>query len=88
MAKRVVISEKPDLSAATDITVLGRFVRYKRTSLNLTLEDAASLCGLSKQAYNNVEKGLSTIRVETLFKVLVALGISLSIKEQGNDDGW
>jgi len=88
MAKRVVISEKPDLSAATDITVLGQFVRYKRTSLNLTLEDAASLCGLSKQAYNNVEKGLATIRVETLFKVLVALGISLSINEQGNDDDW
>ena len=88
MAKRVVISEKPGLSAATDITVLGQFVRYKRTSLNLTLEDAASLCGLSKQAYNNVEKGLATIRVETLFKVLVALGISLSINEQGNDDDW
>lgn len=88
MPKRVVISEKPDLSAPIDIGVLSQFVRYKRTSLDMTIEDTASLCNLSKQAYSNVEKGVGNIRVETLFKVLVALGISLSVVEQGDDDEW
>jgi len=88
MSKRVVISKKPNLSAPIDIELLSQFVRHKRTSLNITIEDAASLCGLSKQAYSNVEKGIGNIRVETLFKVLVALGIDLSIKDQGDGNVW
>ena len=88
MTKQVVISKKPDITDPIDFAVLSQFVRHKRTSLDMTLEDAASLCNLSKQAYSNVEKGISNIRVETLFKVLVALGIALSIVEQGDGDDW
>lgn len=81
MAKKVTIAKKPDLSQPADMCVLGQFIRHRRTSLDMTLEDAAGLCGLSKQAYSNVEKGVSNIRVDTLFKALNALGISLNIQE-------
>ena len=87
MPKRVVITDKPDPSASINIEILGQFVRHKRTFLGMTLEDAASLCGLSKQAYSNVEKGLGNVRAETLFKVLVALGIKLSIDDRQIADG-
>lgn len=88
MTRRVIATEKPDLNVPLDMNILGRFVRYKRTSLAMTLEDAASLCGLSKQAYSNVEKGVEHIRVDTIFKVATALGVKLTIEDlvRGDDD--
>ena len=88
MGKRVVPAAKPTINAPVNIELLGQFVRYKRTSLNMTLEDAASLSGLSKQAYNNVELGLANVRVNTLFKVIDALGIKLAVIEQQDSDDW
>lgn len=88
MSKRVIATDKPDLSATLDMQTIGLFVRHTRTSLDMTLEDAAGLCGLSKQAYNNVEKGVENIRVNTLLKVMAALGIKLLIDDTRSDDGW
>ena len=86
--RQVTQSTKPDLSNPVDMKTLGAMVRYRRTSLGITLEDAAGLCGLSKQAYNNVEKGLLTVKVDTLFKVLSAFGVALFLQEpsEGSDD--
>ena len=81
MARNITITPKPDLSRANNMATIGALVRHKRTMLGITLEDAASLCQLSKQAYNNVEKGLESVRVETLFKVLDALGIQLTVSD-------
>lgn len=39
------------------ITLLGAYIRHHRTHLGLTLEDAAALCEVSKQTYNNIELG-------------------------------
>lgn len=89
MSRKIAITLKPDLSSPLTMERIGQYVRHKRTSLNMTLEDTAGLCGLSKQAYNNVEKGVENIRVETLFKALKSLGIKLKIDDDlGADDGW
>ena len=88
MAKKVCFTEKPDITAAADIKTIAMFVRYKRTSMGITLEDAAALCGLSKQAYNNIEKGVENSRIDTLFKALSALGIKLKIDETEAEDEW
>lgn len=77
MPKRVVISEKPNLNLQVNMERLGEFVRYKRTSLGMTIETAAGLCGISKQALSNVESGLKTVKAETIFKVLDCLGIRI-----------
>ncbi|WP_417664466.1 helix-turn-helix domain-containing protein [Pseudidiomarina donghaiensis] len=81
MARKITMTPKPDLSKTNDMTTIGNLVRHKRTTLGITLEDAASLCHLSKQAYSNVEKGLESVRVETLLKVLNALGIQLAVSD-------
>ena len=86
MGKQIIVADKPDLSGSLDMQTIGKYVRYKRTSNKLTLEDAASLSGLSKQAYNNVEKGVENIRIETLLKVCAALGIKLFIQDEKQDD--
>lgn len=89
MARTISIPELPQLDQPLDMATLGAFVRYKRAKLGITLEDAAALCGLSKQAYNNVEKGVATVRADTLFKALQGLGIGLSVTpEQEADDEW
>ena len=93
MSKRIVISKEPDLSLPVRMKRLGELVRFKRTSMDLTIENTASLCRVSKQAYCNVENGLQSVKVETLFKVLDGLGIHLSFDQniyakKERDDEW
>lgn len=88
MAKRVVVTDKPNLSETVTPVLLGQFIRYKRTTMGMTLEDAASLCCVSKQAYQNLEKGFTSTRFETLFKVLSALGIRLELQDKEQKDDW
>ncbi|OUS28064.1 hypothetical protein A9Q98_07950 [Thalassotalea sp. 42_200_T64] len=94
MAKRVIATKSPNLDLPVNIKRLGEFVRYKRTSLDLTIENAASLCGVSKQALNNIELGVETVKLVTLFKVINELGISLWFEKPNasskveTDDEW
>ena len=96
MARTVVVTTKPDITKPVDMPLLGAYIRHHRTHLGMTLEDAAALCGVSKQAYNNIELGEKNLNVDTLFRVLTALGIRMRIidnaesqatPEQGGLDG-
>ncbi len=94
MAKRVIATKAPNLNHPVNIKRLGEFVRFKRTSLDLTIESAASLCGVSKQAFNNIELGVDSVKLATLFKVINQFGISLwfdnqcTEKKKEIDDEW
>ncbi len=94
MAKRVIATKAPNLDLPVDMSRLGEFVRFKRTSLDLTIENAASLCGVSKQAMSNIELGVDSVKLATLFKVINQLGISLWLENQNVngpkeiDDEW
>ncbi len=79
---KIVPSLKPDDSKPVDYVWLGQYVRYKRTTLGIGLVEAATMCGLSKTAYSNVELGRIT-RVDTFFKVLNDFGVRLSVKKEG-----
>ncbi|WP_281561169.1 helix-turn-helix transcriptional regulator [Thalassomonas sp. RHCl1] len=94
MAKRVIPTEAPDSSLPINMERLGEFVRFKRTSLDLSIENAASLCGVSKQAFHNLELGLESVKLATVFKILNNLGISLwfdnkvAENTQEDNDDW
>ncbi|MCJ8271703.1 MAG: helix-turn-helix domain-containing protein [Psychrosphaera sp.] len=77
MAKRVIATKLPDLDLPVNMQRLGQYVRARRTSVNITIEDAAAICGVSKQALCNVESGLKTVRADTVFKVLEYFGVKL-----------
>ena len=85
MAKRVIATKSPNIDPPVNMKRLGEFVRFKRTSLDLTIENAASLCGVSKQALNNIELGVDSVKLVTLFKVLNQLGVSLWLENQSTD---
>ncbi|MCI2282706.1 helix-turn-helix domain-containing protein [Colwellia sp. MSW7] len=94
MAKRIIATKAPNNDLPVNMVRLGEFVRFKRTSLDMTIENAASLCGVSKQALNNIELGMDSVKLVTLFKVLTQLGISLWFENQSAldkkeiDDEW
>jgi transcriptional regulator with XRE-family HTH domain len=94
MAKRVIATKAPNIDLPINMIRLGEFVRFKRTSLDITIENAASLCGVSKQALNNIELGVDSVKLVTLFKVINQLGISLWLESQDAectkeiDDEW
>lgn len=71
MARTVVVTTKPDITKPVDMPLLGAYIRHHRTQLGMTLEDAAALCGVSKQAYNNIELGEKNLNVDTLFLSLI-----------------
>lgn len=90
MAKKINISEKPDLTKKVTMQLLGEAVKACRTRSNLKLTDAASLCGVSKQTMNNIEKGYETTKVKSILKVCENLGLELYLKDlnEGDGDWW
>ncbi|VAW46918.1 hypothetical protein MNBD_GAMMA04-2286 [hydrothermal vent metagenome] len=91
MAKKVVITPLPKIDGSLNMTVIGCVIRHKRTTLGMTLVDAAALSNLSKQTYQNIEKGHATVKVESLLKACMTLGVKLTIiadSEEQADDEW
>jgi transcriptional regulator with XRE-family HTH domain len=89
MAKKVVATPSPSLQGDLDMLAIGHTIRHQRTSLGMTLVDAAALSNLSKQTYQNIEQGQPTVKVESLLKACKALGVRLSInKQEESGDEW
>ena len=96
MAKKIVIPEKPNINLSVTQDLLGQSIRFVRTSSGLTIKDAASLSGVSKQSFSDAEQGKSGCRLNTIIKVTKALGIKLHIEhpllsgnsEQGDESEW
>jgi y4mF family transcriptional regulator len=69
---------------------IGRIVRLHRKSSGLTQIELARMAGIGKSAVFNIEKGKSTVRLDTLLKVLSVLNITLQVKspliERWEDD--
>jgi transcriptional regulator with XRE-family HTH domain len=64
----------PEQSAAD----LGRRVRHARMSLDLTLEAASRLCGVSRSALSKIENGLMSPTFDVLQKIVRGLRIDLA----------
>jgi transcriptional regulator with XRE-family HTH domain len=55
-------------------TMIGEQIKKLRQSKGLTLEEAGEKCGMSKQAFSQLEKGSWNISLEKLQKIVEALG--------------
>ncbi len=80
---KIIPSIKPDNTKPVDFNWLGQYIRYRRTSIGIGVVEAATMCGLSKTAYSNVELGKNS-RVETLFSVLTSFGVRLNVQDDDN----
>ncbi|GEA52316.1 transcriptional regulator [Vibrio inusitatus NBRC 102082] len=80
MARKVKASSTPDLNRPFSLPLLGQAVKARRTQAGITLADAASLSGVAKQTFINIEKGSSDVKVSSLMQVIVAMGVKLCIE--------
>jgi y4mF family transcriptional regulator len=58
---------------------IGSIVRFHRKQAGLTQINLAALAGVGKSAVFDIEKGKSTVQLETLLRVLSALNISIEL---------
>lgn len=92
MAKRIKALPTPHLNVNLSSVLLGQAIRAKRTQSQLRLEDAAALCGVSKQTLTNVERGEGTSQMNLVLQICQGLGIQLRIlpwfASQEVSDDW
>lgn len=60
---------------------LGVAIKNQRTKLGITQGDLASKSGISRTIINQVEKGKPYAQLATIFKILTALNLELTIEQ-------
>ncbi len=80
MARTIKVTRQPDRPEISSAKDLALFVRARRTQAGLRIDDAAELCGVSVETLSKIETAKSGVNVESLFKVLSALGIRLRVQ--------
>lgn len=92
MAKIIKALPTPELNGNLTSVLLGQAIRAKRTQSQLRLEDAAALCGVSKQTLTNVERGEGKSQIDLVLKICAGLGVQLRIlpwlTEKELNDVW
>ncbi|WP_408998128.1 helix-turn-helix domain-containing protein [Syntrophus buswellii] len=65
---------------ATTVADIGTAVREKRREDDLTLADAAALCGVGYRFMSDLENGKATAQLGKVLRVLTALGLDVYIE--------
>lgn len=86
MSKKIIKLSTPNLQNPLNGELLGSAIKARRTQSNLRQEDAASLCGVAKQTYMQIEHGNPNSKLETILKVCSGLGVNLYIESWDADD--
>lgn len=88
MPKKIIATTTPNLNQSLTPQLLGDIIRARRTQSQLRLEDAASLCGVAKQTFMQIEKGHPTSQLNSILKICNGLGLKLRIlpwTQEGED---
>ena len=62
--------------------ILADALRIRRKNLGYTQAQVASIVGLNPKSVSNIENKPQTVSIETLFKLLAALGLELTVSER------
>jgi HTH-type transcriptional regulator/antitoxin HipB len=60
--------------------ILGPLVRRRRRELGLTQEEVAGVAGTGVRFISDLETGKRSVQLDTLLKVLAALGLQLIVR--------
>jgi len=77
MAKSVKVSIKPINNKVKDLKDLGQIIKYKRTLLGLTRQEAADFCNISYVTLQNIENCSDKTGVGNVLRVMMRLGIEI-----------
>lgn len=77
MTKKILATQKPDVRLALDPLLLGKWIKYVRTTLGLSSKEAAKYCHVGQHAFSALELGKGTTTLKNLFNALNGLNIKL-----------
>ncbi len=63
-----------------DKNELGKIIKQRRNLLNITQKDLAEISGVTLRKLSDIENGIANPSLNTLVKVMDALGLLLDIK--------
>lgn len=63
---------------------LGSAIRHKRKSDGLTQFEAASLCGVGRRIFSEVERGKKSAEIGKVLQIIYGLGLQLSVLPRGS----
>lgn len=78
--KQIKILPSPDLTQPLSLKLIGEAIKARRTQQKLDRKTAAMLCDVSVVTLGKIENASSGIRMESVLKVMEALGIKMSIE--------
>ena len=64
------------------IKEIGKVTRYHRKKAGLSQQELARLAGIGKTAVFDLEKGKESIQLDTLWKILRVLNITVKLESQ------
>ena len=84
--KQVKSLPTPDLNQPLSLELVGKAIKARRTQQGLDMKTASMLCDISVVTLSKVENAAKGVRMDSILKVMTALGIKMSI-ESWEDEG-
>ncbi len=78
--KRVKALPIPDLNQPLSLELIGQTIKARRTQQGLDTKTAAMLCDVSIVTLSKVENASKGVRMESILKIMAALGIKMNIE--------
>jgi len=82
--KKVKPTPPPSFSDPISLENIGKFIKARRTEQGLSTNDCAMLCNISAYTLNKIENGFEGVRLNTLLKIMEALGMEMNMKNWNN----
>lgn len=82
--KQVKALPSPELNQPLSLELIGKAIKARRTQQGLDTKTASMLCDVSVVTLNKVENAAKGVRMESILKVMTALGIKMHIEPWGN----
>lgn len=77
--KQIKALSTPDLTQLLSLELIGEVIKARRTQQKLDRKTAAMLCDVSTVTLGKIENASAGVRMESILKVMMALGIKMYI---------
>lgn len=84
--KQIKILPTPDLTQALSLELIGEAIKARRTQQKLDRKTAAMLCDVSTVTLGKIENASKGVRMESVLKVMMSLGIKMQLSPWENVD--
>ncbi len=82
--KQVKSLPTPDLNQSLSLELIGKAIKARRTQQKLDSKTTAMLCNVSVVTLSKIENAAKGVRMDSILKVMTALGIKMSIASWEN----